>query len=338
MRIGIVNSSTFLLYFPHLEERLRRRGEIERIWVDKNISGRELAERTKDCDCIVASVTPRYTEEFFHLHDRLKLISRHGAGYDNVDLSAATRQGVLVTRVSGEEEKDAVAELALTLILDSLRKTPFAYQAVREKRWMDRKDFVGRELRGKRVGVIGMGRIGSRMVEILRKGFDCEVLVYDPGAEEERIIDKGGIPVTLEELLSRSDIITLHASLTSENYHLLGEREFSLMKEGVVLVNTARGELLEEKALLKALEEGKVEMAGLDVVENEPPSPDHPFLREKKILLLPHIAAYTRETLERMDRKIVEDIEAVVEGRIPREVINPEVLSLPQLRIRKKRD
>lgn len=334
MKIGIVNSSTFGMYTPDLMKKLGRIGDIERIRVDKNIKGEELAEKTKGIRFIIASVTPKYDEEFFKLNKETVLICRHGLGYNNIDIEAATRYGVMVTRVPGRDERDSVAELAVTLILNCLRKTISANQAVRKGKWKERAKFVGWELRKKSVGIIGYGNIGKRVGEILKNGFEVDILVYDPNILPENIKEKGVNLVTFEELLRKSDIITLHASLTSENYHLLGAKEFALMKKGVIIVNAARGELIEEKELVKALESGKVRAVGLDVIENEPIENSNPLLSFENVYIVPHIAAYTREAMRRMDEKMVEDIEKVIKGEVPSEIINPRVTQSSQARSR----
>ncbi len=333
MKIGVVNSSTFGMYTPDSMKRLKKIGNIERIWVDKNIKGEELAEKTKNFRFIIASVTPKYNEEFFKLNKETVLICRHGIGYDNIDIESATKYGVMVTRVPGGGERDSVAELTITLILNCLRKTISGVQAVKEGRWKERAKFMGWELRRKKVGIIGYGNIGKRVGEILKNGFEADIFVYDPNILPEKIKERGVSLVTLEELLRKSDIITLHASLTSENYHLLGEKEFALMKKGVIIVNAARGELIEEKELVKALRSGKVEAVGLDVIENEPIENNNPLLSFENVYITPHIAAYTRDTMRRMDEKMVEDITKVIKGDTPMEIINPGVAATFRLRI-----
>jgi phosphoglycerate dehydrogenase-like enzyme len=162
--------------------------------------------------------------------------------------------------------------------------------------------------------------------EILKNGFSANVLAYDPFLSEEEIRNKGAKPVSLEELLRNSDIISLNASLTPESYHMLSFKEFSLMKEGAILVNTARGELIDEEALLDALEKGKVAGVGLDVVEGEPIDKNHPLLRFDNVIITPHTSAYTYECLRAMGEKVVCDVERVFKGEIPEEVINKGVL------------
>jgi phosphoglycerate dehydrogenase-like enzyme len=326
LNIAIVNSSSFGKYFPEHIRRLRRLGKVRRFEFPSDIGGRSLAEKLKGYSIIIASVSPRYDWEFFAHKDETILIARHGIGYDNIDLESATKKGVIVTKVQGEIEREAVAEMAIALLMAVMRRLMEASLAVRRGRWRDRARFIGWEIKGKNVGIIGFGNIGSRVGEILKNGFSANVLAYDPYLSEEEIRSKGGEPVSLEELLGNSDIISLNASLTPESYHMLSFKEFSLMKDGVILVNTARGELMDEEALLDALEKGKVAGVGLDVVEGEPIDKNHPLLRFKNVIITPHTAAYTYECLRAMGEKVVCDVERVAKGEIPDEVINKEVL------------
>ncbi|WP_448591245.1 D-isomer specific 2-hydroxyacid dehydrogenase family protein [Thermoflexus hugenholtzii] len=325
-RIAIVNSSSFGRYFPEHLERLSALGEVRRLDFPPHIDGRALAEALRGFPILIASVTPRFGPEFFAHKDETWLIARHGIGVDNIHLPSATAHGVLVTRVTPWMEREAVAELTVGLLLALLRRIPEAAAAVREGRWMERAAFVGWELHGKTVGLIGFGNIGSRVGEILAQGFRARVLAYDPNVPPEAIRAAGAEPADLETLLREADILSLHAALTEENIHMLSGEAFAKMKPGVILVNTARGELIDEAALIAALEEGRVAGAALDVMTEEPIPADHPLLRFPNVLIVPHIAAYTRETLRRMGEKVVSDVERVLRGEIPEEVVNPEVL------------
>jgi len=324
-RIAVVNSSTFGVYHSDLLEKLGRFGEITRFTVDPNIPGDKLAAELRGEDFLIASVTPDFSEEFFNNQKDVKLIARHGIGHDNVDVEAATSVGVPVTRVLGSHERSGVAEVAVGLALDCLREFTSASIAVQEGQWDKRKEFVGREISRAKVGIIGYGNIGSRVAEIIREGFKAEVMAYDPNVARA-VIEKNGIqPVALEELLRTADIISLNASLNKDNHQMLSEEEFKLMKDNVVIVNTARGQLINEQDLADALDSGEVGAAGLDVVQTEPIEPDNPLLNRDKVLIIPHIGGYSKYSLRKMDEKMVEDIEAVITGEIPEQVVNPEV-------------
>lgn len=326
VRIAIVNSSSFGRLFPEHLERLAALGEVRRFEFPASIGGEELARMLTGFSILIVSVTPQFGPEFFAHKDETWLIARHGIGVDNVHLPSATARGVLVTRVPGPAERDAVAEATVALLLALMRRIPQAAAAVQEGHWGERASFVGRELRGKIVGLVGFGNIGSRVGEILARGFGARVLAFDPNVSPEAIRAAGAEPVDLETLLQESDIVSLHAALTEENYHLLSHDAFARMKPGVFLVNTARGELVDGDALIAALESGRMAGAALDVVEGEPVGPDHPLLRFPNVLVVPHITAYTQETLYRMGEKMVADVERVLRGEVPDEVVNPEVI------------
>lgn len=317
LRIAIVNSSSFGKYFPEHLERLQALGQVERFDFPTTIDGRSLAEALQGYNVIIASVKPYFTREFFEHKDYTLLIARHGIGVDNIHLPSAREKGVIVTKVTPWVEREAVAELAVALLLDILRLTHEARRAVYDSRWSERARFVGFEIKGKTVGIIGIGNIGSRVVEILRHGFGAYTIAYDPYLSPETIRQRSAEPVELDELLRQSDIISLNASLNEGNYHMLSYREFSLMKQGVFLVNTARGELIDEDALVAALESGKVSAIGIDVVEGEPIDGLHRLLRYPNVLIVPHIAAYTRESLRLMGEKVVRDVECVARGDLP---------------------
>lgn len=326
-KVAVVNSRSFGVNAPDLLEELRRHAEVDFIDVDKKMKGRELAERLKGYHFIIASVTPLYDAEFFRFNKDLLLIARHGIGVDNVDLRAATEEGVIVTRVPGFKERDAVAELAVALCLNVVRKVCYGNMIVRQGRWGERGKIIGFNIAGKTVGVIGIGNIGGRVAEIFARGFNARVLAYDPYMKPDYAEKLGARLVDLETLLRESDIIMLHAPLTSENYHMIGEKEFSMMKQGVIIVNAARGELIDTQALIKALETGKVGGVGLDVIENEPIDADHPILKYDNVVITPHIGANTREGLRGMDESNVDAILKVIRGEAPIEyMVNPEVL------------
>lgn len=317
LRIAIVNSSSFGKYFPEHLERLRLLGQVERFDFPVTIDGRSLAEALQGYNVIIASVKPYFTREFFEHKDHTLLIARHGIGVDNVHLPSAREKGVIVTKVTPWVEREAVAELAIALLLDILRLTHEARQAVYESRWLQRARFVGFEIKDKTVGIIGIGNIGSRVAEILRHGFGAHTIAYDPYLSPQTIRHRSAEPVDLDDLLWQSDIISLNASLNEGNYHMLSHREFGLMKQGVFLVNTARGELIDEDALVAALESGKVSAIGMDVVEGEPIDGSHRLLRYPNVLIVPHIAAYTHESLRLMGEKVVSDVECVARGDLP---------------------
>ncbi|MCR8969078.1 D-isomer specific 2-hydroxyacid dehydrogenase family protein [Facklamia sp. 7083-14-GEN3] len=316
-KIAIVNSSSFGKIFPDHLKRLKEIGEVKRFDVDQNIAGSELAELLKGFNIIISSVTPFFTKEFFDYKDELLLISRHGIGYNNIDIEAAKNHGTIVSIIPALVERDAVAENNITNLLAVLRRTTEANTKVREGRWTERASLVGRTLFNKKVGVIGVGNTGSCVVEILRNGFRCEVIAYDPYKSKRHINSFGAKKVEFDELLETSDIICLCANLTEENYHMISTNEIKKMKDQVYLSNSARGALVDEDAMVEALKSGKVAGYATDVLENEPGSSNHPYLAFENVVMTPHTAAYTMDCLEDMGEKCVQDVENIVKGILP---------------------
>jgi D-3-phosphoglycerate dehydrogenase len=325
-KIAIVNSSSFGKYFPEHIERLKKIGSVERFTLPGDMHGKELAEKLIGFNIIIASVTPFYDREFFEYKDETLLITRHGIGYNNIDIKTATEKGVIVTKVPGVVEREAVAETAIVLLMAVMRKIREASLKAREGKWEERANFIGWEIKDKVVGIIGYGNIGSRVGEILKNGFNAKVIAYDPNISDEKLKQLGVEPVSLEDLLRRSDIISLNASLNEKSKHMISEKEFNMMKNGVIIVNTARGELMDEEALIKAIKSGKVAGVGLDVMKDEPPDPQNPLLHMDNVVVTPHIAAYTYECLKGMGDKVVSDVEKIVNKEIPDEIVNRDVL------------
>jgi phosphoglycerate dehydrogenase-like enzyme len=320
-KIAIVNSSSFGKIFPDHLKRLQQLGEVQKFTFDSAIDGKTLAEELKGFNMIIASVTPFFTQEFFDHKDELKLITRHGIGFNNVDLEAAKKHNTIVSIVPALIERDAVAENNVTNLLNVMRQTNLAYQSVVQDKWEERAQFVGHALGGKTVGVIGIGNIGSRVAEILHYGFRCEVLAYDPNKEKVEIEAFGAKKVALDELLERADAICICASLTDDNYHMLSTKEFAKMKDNVYLSNTARGALIEEAALIQALEAGKIAGFATDVLEVEPGRSDQPYLDFENVIITPHTSAYTMECLEEMGNKCAADCERITQGLLPNRAV-----------------
>lgn len=321
--IAIVNSSSFGKIFPEHLERLEEIGSVAHFTVDGEINGRELAEKLHGYNIIVASVTPFFTQEFFDHKDELILITRHGIGYNNVDIEAAKQHGTIVTIIPALVERDAVAENNVTNLMAVLRRTVEANQSVREDRWEDRAQFVGRTLFNKTVGVIGVGNTGSCVVEIVRNGFRCNVIAYDPYKSELYLNSYGAKKVELDELLETSDVICLCANLTEENYHMISDAEVAKMKDHVYISNSARGALLNEAAVVNGLSSGKIAGFATDVLEEEPGRKDHPYLAFDNVIMTSHTSAYTMECLEEMGKKCVRDVEDIAVGKLPERAVQP---------------
>lgn len=318
-RIAIVNSSSFGRRFPDQMERLEKIGTVERVRVDGTAHGAELAESLKDYNVVISSVTPFFDKEFFEHKRDLVLLSRHGIGYNNVDVVAAKEAGCLVTTVSPLVERDAVAEGAVALLLDAMRHVSDSHVAANEGRWAERASFVGNGVSGKTLGIIGCGNIGSRVVEILARGYDLKVLACDPVHHDEWAEGLGvEFEYTdLDTVVANSDILTLNADLNPTSFHILNAEAFSKMKKGAYVVNNARADLIDQQAMLAALEDGTVKALAIDVMHDEPPLPDDPYFNHPKVLVCPHISAYTEECLRGMGEKCVGDVERFVAGEPP---------------------
>jgi D-3-phosphoglycerate dehydrogenase / 2-oxoglutarate reductase len=234
----------------------------------------------------------------------LRVVARHGVGVDRVDLGAAERHGVTITNTPGANAA-AVAELTLALMLLLCRPVRQAEGAVRVGEW---PALSGSELGSRTVGLLGAGHVGSRVARAL-EGLGCTVLVHDPALQDS---------VPLDELLPRADILTLHAPLTTQTRGMVGDELLARLPEGALLVNTARGELVDEAALVRALDAGRLAGAALDALADEPPPPGHPLVGRDDVIVTSHIGGQTAEARERMGRAAMEDLLAVLGGRRPR--------------------
>ncbi|SEL06535.1 Lactate dehydrogenase [Carnobacterium iners] len=319
--IAIVNSSSFGKIFPEHIERLQKLGSVNHFTVDGDITGKDLAEILHGYNVIIASVTPFFTQDFFDHKDELILITRHGIGYNNIDIEAAKEHDTLVTIIPALVERDAVAENNVTNLLATLRCTVEANTGVKNGLWVDRAQFVGRTLFNKTVGVIGVGNTGSGVVEIIRNGFRCDVLAYDPYKSAMHIESHGAKKVGLDRLLKTSDIICLCANLTEENYHMISTKEIEKMKNNVYISNSARGALVDEKAIVSGLNSGKIAGFATDVLEEEPGYKNHPYLAFDNVVVTPHTSAYTMECLEEMGNKCVRDVENIVGRKLPERAV-----------------
>ena len=312
-KIAIINSSSFGKYFPNHLERLEKIGEVKHFTFENNIPGKELAEALQDFNIVIASVRPFFNKEFFdNKKQPLLLLSRHGIGFNNVDVVAAKEHGTIVTIVPPLVERDAVAENAVTNLLALIRQTVQSQEAVKSNEWKKRASFLGINVTGKVIGIIGCGNIGSRVAEIFKHGFNARLLVVDPKVNVDWANKNNIEIVELDYLLQNADIISLNASLNETSYHILKAPQFSLMKKGVYITNTARAELIDETALLNSLDNGTVAGHATDVMYVEPSYSDHPLVRHPKVLVTPHTSAYAIECLQGMGEKCVQDVENFV--------------------------
>lgn len=325
--IAIVNSSTFGKHFAEHMDILQAFAAIQHLNVPADIDGETLAEQLKGVDGIIASVTPKFPRKTLEQLSKLVLLVRHGIGCDNVDLAAATELGILVSRVKGIVEKEAVAEYAVSLLMTAVRKVAQGSQAVKNSAWATRSGMIGMEIKGKTMGIIGLGNIGSRSAEILSKGFGAHVIASDPYIPKARFVQFGAQEVSLDELIRTAHVILFHCPLTDETRRMLGASQFASMQQGTVLVNTCRGELVDEDALYAALQAGQLGAYATDVVEGEPIDGNHRLAKLENALITPHLGGYSWESLHGMGQTCVDDSVAVFQKNgLPGELANPEVL------------
>ena len=266
----------------------------------------------------------RYTPGVLQATRALKAIFRFGTGSDAIDIAAATDAGVAVITTPAVNA-EAVADMALVLMLACIRRLPTLDKAVRTGAW--RADGPTRDLAGATVGVVGLGAIGRAVTRRLR-GFGCRVLALEPHPDQEVCVRYEVELSDLDTMLPRSDVLTLHVPLTEATRRLIGARELALLPRHAVVVNCARGELIDQAALVSALHEHRIAGAGLDVFEREPVPEGDPILTAPNTLLSGHISSFTELGLDRMADAVVANVREVLAGRIPASCLNPEAWSI----------
>jgi D-3-phosphoglycerate dehydrogenase len=258
--------------------------------------------------------TTRITPAVYDAAPDLRVVSKHGVGYDNIDVAAASARGIAVLRTHGANAR-SVAELALGMMISVLRyMVPFD-TALRQGTW-PQSAFMGRELSGSKLGIVGCGAVGSSLVALCRP-FDLDIRIYDPYLASEAIPEGVGRVQVLDELLAWADIVTLHCPLTEETDRMIDAAALARMRKGTFLVNAGRGPLVDDVALVAALESGHLAGAALDTFVVEPPDPNHPLWKQKNVVFTPHIGGSTRQSLERVAVQAVENIFYVLDGTPP---------------------
>jgi len=275
------------------------------------ISLNDLLEIVKDYDAMLVRSRTKVTAQVFETASRLKVIGRAGVGVDNIDLEAAKAHGVTVVNAPTSTSL-AVAELTIGLMLAMAREIPRADAGMKQGQWL-KKNLAGTELYGKTLGIIGMGRIGAE-VGTRAAAFGMSILGYDPLIAPEEINRRGAEPVSLDNLYARSDYISLHLPLTDETRSMVSEQAFGRMKRGVRIVCAARGGIIDESALLAALESDHVAGAALDVFTSEPPGTSD-LVMHPKVIATPHVGAQTKEAQLRASEDIAHEVLAALNGK-----------------------
>lgn len=297
---------------PCLRTELERRvGEVIYIASERPLSSPEVGQLLLGCDGYIAGVDT-VDRNALRQADRLRVIARYGVGVDRVDLEAAAEMGVVVTNTPGANAV-SVAELTLGLILSLARHIPSANLATHEGKW---PKFAGVGLEGKTVGLLGLGLIGKQVARRLQ-GFDCTILAHDPVPDTPFAVANQIEMATLDEVVTRADFLSLHLPLLPATRRIVDTTFLKKMKRGAFLVNTSRGELVDEAALFEALQSGHLAGAALDVFNDEPPAPDNPLLTLPQVIATPHTGAHTDSATNVMGWAALNDCLAVLEGRQP---------------------
>ena len=260
----------------------------------------------------------RVDENFLNHAPKLKVISNFTVGYNNFDIEAMKRRGVIGTNTAGALD-DTVADLIFGLIIGAARRIVELDKYVKAGRWEKGQDeiFFGKDVSGSSLGIIGMGRIGYEVAKRARLGFNMEVYYHNRNRRLELEESLGVVYKDMDELLKTSDFVVVMTPLNESTYHLIGEREFSLMKEDSIFINASRGKVVDQEALIKALENRKIQAAGLDVYEREPIPKDSPFLKLDNVITLPHIGAATQRTRDRMFMVAAKNLVQALKGEVP---------------------
>ncbi len=277
----------------------------------------------KGQDVILFNDAP-ITEEIIKSMDKCRLIIRYGIGYDNIDFKAAGEAGIIVCNAPSYGAPD-VAEHTMALMISACKHIPIADKCTRTGAWSPQAVGKVRRLSGKTLGLVGFGRI-ARHVAKRSAAFDMNILVYDPFISEDDAKSLGATKVDLETVLRESDYISLHSPLNDHTFHMLSEDEFKMMKNDAVLVNTGRGGLVDEKALIEALKSGEIGGAALDVFEEEPISPENPLLAMDNVVLSPHVAWNSYEAVDSLHKEVTANVMRFINGEEPISIVNKDFL------------
>ena len=305
------------------KEEFKKLGLEYSIFQMKHASPNQLVEKLIDADIIIVNMA-RMNREVLSKLNKCKLIIRHGVGYDNIDIKSANEFNIMVSYIP-DYCTEEVAEQAVMLLLTAYRKFIPQSESMKLSTGKSEWDFSPvipiRRFSGKNAGLIGCGRIGRKVLKILR-GFNINVLVHDPLLSERRLKELGITNMKLEEVLTQSDMVSVHCTLDSTTYHMIGEKELRMMKPESIIVNTARGGIINAEALAKACKEKWIAGAGIDVYEKEPPTNNFPLAGLENVILTPHISWYSEDAGWDIRKKIMEDVSRFVKGLKPRFPVN----------------
>jgi glyoxylate reductase len=293
----------------------------------------EMIRKARDVDALVTLLSDKIDAEVFDAAPKLKIVAQMAVGFDNIDVAEATRRGIYVTNTPGVLT-ETTADFAWALLMAVARRVVEADKYVRSGQWKvswHPSMLLGRDVYGATLGIVGAGRIGTAVAR-RAKGFNMKILYYDvvpmpPEIEKEL----GAKRVDLDTLLRESDFVSIHVPLIKETCHLINEEKLKLMKKTAYLINNSRGAVVDEKALYKALKEGWIAGAALDVFEQEPTPLDNPLLKLDNVVVAPHISSASYETRSRMAEMVAENLVAFFDGKTPPNLVNPDVVKVRPL-------
>ncbi|MGD9713863.1 MAG: 2-hydroxyacid dehydrogenase, partial [Thermomicrobiales bacterium] len=287
----------------------------------------ELAALLHGCHGVITLVTDPDGAELHDAEPQLRVLSNYAVGYDNIDVPAATARGVAVCNTPGVLT-ETTADLTWALLMASARRVVEAADYVRAGKWKTWGPtlFVGADIHHATIGIVGLGRIGKEVAKRAR-GFDMRILAYEPIPDEAAAAELGVELVDLPTLLAEADFVSLHCALTDETRHLIDADAFGKMKSSAILINAARGPVVDTAALVEALTSGAIAAAALDVTDPEPIPADHPLVSMENVVIVPHIASASVATRGKMAEMAVNNLLAVLRGERPEHIVNPEVLS-----------
>ncbi|MBT9139577.1 MAG: putative 2-hydroxyacid dehydrogenase [Dehalococcoidia bacterium] len=313
--------------FSEALEMLRKEGITFEMNEGARLSKEGLIKKIQEADGLICLLSDGIDSEVLKSNPKLKVVCNVAVGYDNIDVGAATKLKIMVTNTPGVLT-ETTADLAFALLLSVARRIVEADKFTRRgeyKGWELIQPHLGRDVYGKALGIVGMGRIGTAVAKRASRGFDMKILYYDEIRNEQAEKELGAEFVEFEELLEKSDFISIHSPLTEKTRHMFSTEQFKKMKKSAYLINTARGPVVNEEALVKALRDKEIKGAGLDVYEEEPKV--HPELvKLDNVVLLPHIASASVETRTKMATMAAENMIAALKGKEPPNLVNKEVL------------
>jgi len=285
-----------------------------------------LIENVANIEGLLSLLTDKIDAELMDKAPKLKVISNYAVGFDNIDIPAATKRGIIVGNTPGVLT-ETTADLAFTLIMAAARRIVEGDKEVRAGKWKTWGPMIllGQDVHGATLGIVGLGRIGAAVAR-RAKGFGMKIMYYDVIRQEKAEKELGIQYTDLNKLLSQSDFITIHTNLTKETHHLIGAKQFEIMKRTGILVNTSRGPIVDNMALYEALRDKKIAYAALDVTEPEPLPANHPLLTLDNVIVVPHIASASVASRTKMGLMAADNLIAGLKGEMPPNPVNPEVL------------